>query len=392
MRGTRSRPGFRRLASRAFPAVPAPGDLDVSFSGDGKLITDFGGSDLAAAVAVQADGKIVVAGTSDGNFALARYGVDGALDPSFSGDGLVTTDVGGADDGQGVAIQTDGKIVVAGGSEGNFALARYTTGGGLDPSFSGDGVQTTDFGLEDRATAVALQADGRIVVGGISGDDFALARYDARGGLDPSFSGDGRLTTDFGGIDSGHDVAIGADGRIVLVGTHAPGAADFAVAVYTAGGALDPTFNGIGRVTTHFGRSFSTYDSGEGVAIQADGRIVVMGYGAESTQFGGYYTRDLQLARYETNGALDRSFSDDGRMETSWYAESLGYGVALESNGRIVTFGQAGSALALARINTDGTLDATFSDNGKQTTEAALPVHNESVSTASCRPTASWWS
>ena len=131
-------------------------------------------------------------------------------------------------------------------------------------------------------------------------------------------------------------------------------------------------------MTTHFGRSFSTYDSGEGVAIQPDGRIVVMGYGAESTQFGGYYTRDLQLARYETNGALDRSFSDDGRMETSWYAESLGYGVALESNGRIVTFGQAGSALALARINTDGTVDATFSDNGKQTTEAALPVHNES--------------
>ena len=103
--------------SRAFPAVPAPGDLDVSFSGDGKQTTDFGGSDLAAAVAVQADGKIVVAGTSDGNFALARYGVDGALDPSFSGDGLVTTDLGGTDDGQGVAIQTDGKIVVAGGSE-----------------------------------------------------------------------------------------------------------------------------------------------------------------------------------------------------------------------------------------------------------------------------------
>ncbi len=169
----------------------APGDLDVTFSVDGKQTTDFGGSDLASAVAVQADGKLVVAGSSDGNFALARYAVDGALDPSFSGDGLVTTDLGGTDDGQGVVIQTDGKIVVAGGSEENFALARYTTGGGLDPSFSGDGVQTTDFGLEDRATAVALQADGRIVVGGIAGDDFALARYTTGGTLDPSFSGDG---------------------------------------------------------------------------------------------------------------------------------------------------------------------------------------------------------
>ena len=313
--------GVPALASGA---SPRPGDLDVTFSGDGKLTTDFGGSDLASAVAVQVDGKLVVAGTSDGNFALARYGVDGALDPSFSGDGLVTTDVGGTDDGQGVVIQTDGKLVVAGGSEGNFALARYTTGGGLDPSFSGDGVQTTDFGVEDRATAVALQADGRIVVGGMSGDDFALARYDAAGALDPSFSGDGQQTTDFGGFDSGHDVAIGADGKIVLMGTHAPGAADFAVARYTANGELDPTFNGIGRVTTDFGRSSSTYDSGEGVAIQPDGRIVVMGYGAEFTQFGGFYTRDLQLARYETNGALDRSFSDDGRMETSFYAETLG--------------------------------------------------------------------
>ena len=147
-------------------ASAAPGDLDVSFSGDGKQTTDFGGADAAAAVAMQADGKIVVAGSSGGDFALARYGADGALDPSFSGDGLVTTDLGGTDAGQGVAIQADGRIVVAGSSGGNFALARYTAGGGLDPSFSGDGLQTTDFGADDGATAVAIQADGRIVAAG----------------------------------------------------------------------------------------------------------------------------------------------------------------------------------------------------------------------------------
>ena len=96
------------------------GDLDVSFSGDGKQTTDFGGSDAAAAVAVQADGKIVVAGSSGGDFALARYGADGALDPSFSGDGLVTTDLGGTDAGQAVAIQADGRIVVAGSSGGEL--------------------------------------------------------------------------------------------------------------------------------------------------------------------------------------------------------------------------------------------------------------------------------
>ena len=176
-------------------------------------ITDLGGSDVAADVATQADGKLVVAGSSAGNFALARYAAAGAPDPSFCGDGLVTTDFGGADAGQGVAIQADGKIVVAGRSGADFALARYTAGGALDPSFSGDGVQTTDFGADDGGAAVAIQADGRIVVAGQSGNNFALARYDAAGVLDPSFSGDGRLTTDFSGFDSGKDVAIGADGR-----------------------------------------------------------------------------------------------------------------------------------------------------------------------------------
>ena len=165
-------------------------------------------------------------------------------------------------------------------------------------------------------------------------------------------------------------MAIGADGAIVVVGTHAVfngRAANFAVARYTSGGALDR-----GRGRTDFGRSQSTYDSGEGVAIQADGRIVVVGYGAEQTQFGGYFTRDLQLARYETSGALDSSFSDDGRLETSFYADTLGYGVALDGNGRVVAFAKAGGAFGLARLNTDGTLDATFSDNGKQTADAAL--------------------
>ena len=298
-------PAFDRPASgisRASAAMTVPGDLDSSFGVDGKRTTDFGGADAATAVAVQGDGKIVVAGSSDGNFALARYGADGALDPTFSGDGLVTTDLGGTDAGQGVAIQTDGRIVVAGSSGGNFALARYSAGGALDPSFSGDGLQTTDFGAADGGTAVALQGDGRIVVGGNSSESFALARYDTAGGLDPSFSGDGRQTTSFGGNDSLNDVAIRADGTIVAVGTHAGfngRAGNFAVARYTPAGALDPTFNGGGTTTTDFGWSQSTYDSGEGVAIQADGRIVVTGYGAEQSQFGGYFTRDLQFARYD---------------------------------------------------------------------------------------------
>ena len=324
-------------------------------------------------------------GSSGGDFALARYDVDGALDQSFSGDGSVTTDLGGLDSAQDVAIQADGRIVVAGHSGGNFALARYTAAGGLDTSFSGDGLQTTDFGAADGATAVAIQADGRIVLAGSSDGDFALARYDAQGALDTSFSGDGKQTTDFGGSDSSHDVAIAANGAIVAAGTHAfGGAANFAVARYTPGGALERAW------TTDFGRSQSTYDSGEGVAIQADGRIIVVGYGAEQTQFGGYYTRDLQLARYDANGALDSSFSDDGRLETSLYADTLGDGVAVEGNGRIVAFGKAGGAFALARFNTDGTLDATSPRTASRPSPPRLPAPTRSASTACCRPTANW--
>jgi uncharacterized delta-60 repeat protein len=290
----------------------------------------------------------------------------------------VTTDLGGTDAGQGVAIQADGRIVVAGSSGGNFALVRYTVGGALDTSFSGDGMQTTDFGGADGGTAVAIQADGRIVVGGGSGGEFALARYDAQGGLDTSFSGDGRQTTDFGGFDTSNDVAIRSDGAIVAAGTVAfGGAANFAVARYSASGALDPTFDFDGRVVTDFGNSQSTYDSGEGVAIQADGRIVVAGYGAEQSQFGGYFTRDLQLARYNAGGALDSTFSDDGRVYANLGGDTLGYGVALADDGRIVTIAKAAGGLALARFNMDGTLDGTFSDDGKQTAGAALAGADE---------------
>ena len=201
----------------------------------------------------------------------------------------------------------------------NFALARYTAGGALDPSFSGDGLQTTDFGREDGATAVAIQADGRIVVGGRSGDDFALARYDAAGVLDTSFSGDGRLTTDFGGFDSGKDVAIGADGKIVARGheRHA-GRRPASTSRWPATSPTvrsTPTFSGDGRQTTDFGGS--TYDSGEGVAIQADGRIVVTGYGRRVDTSSAATTRATSSSPATTPTARSTPRSATTATETS---------------------------------------------------------------------------
>ena len=187
----------------------ADGALDESFSGDGKLATDFSKRpDVARAVLVQTDGKILVAGQSGGDFALARYTQDGTLDQSFDGDGRVTTDfIGGAEDGQSMVVQHDGKIIVVGRSRKNFALARYNSDGTLDNSFSRDGKQTTHFAHgAASARAAAVRPDGKILVAGRSGKAFALARYTPAGTLDLSFSHDGKQTSFVGGTNDGQGI------------------------------------------------------------------------------------------------------------------------------------------------------------------------------------------
>jgi uncharacterized delta-60 repeat protein len=239
--------GLLTLASVAHAA----GELDPSFGGDGKVVTDFGpGADLAQGLAIQADGKIVAAGETfrgndDFDFARAHYNPDGSLDPTFDGDGKVVTDFGGFDAAHAVAIQSDGKIVAAGDAgtvDADFALARYNPDGSLDPSFDGNGKAVTAFGADDDiAESVAIQADGKIVAAGESGGsgamDFALARYNPDGSLDtPAFGGDGKVVTDFGADDAANGVAIQADGKIVSAGSTNTGAnpANFALARYLA--------------------------------------------------------------------------------------------------------------------------------------------------------------
>jgi uncharacterized delta-60 repeat protein len=404
---------FALLLALSGLAQAAPGDLDRSFGLDGKLTTDFaGGDDLGRAVAVQVDGKIVVAGSSrhgaggGEDFALLRYNADGTLDGSFSGDGRLTTDfAGGNDSAETVAVQADGKIVVAGASEQgvatgrDFALARYNADGTLDGSFSGDGKQTTDFvgsaipdfaGANDFGQAVAIQADGKIVVAGYVSQanapsfefyyDFALARYNADGSLDGSFSGDGRETTAFigGADDVGVAVALQADGKIVVGGwlrapADSPFGSDFALARYDAAGRLDSSFSDDGKETTAFASDSS--ESISGLSVQADGKIVVGGWltSPVDSPFGS----DFALARYDADGALDSSFSDDGKLTTDFAGEDdLGRAMAVQVDGKIVvvgfsSHGAAGVDFALARYDGDGTLDNSFSGDGKQTTEFA---------------------
>ena len=246
--------GATQVRGGAFSVIRyhANGTLDDSFSGDGKLTTNFtSGDDWARDVALQTDGKIVVsgvAGTSSSNkmAALARYNSNGTLDSSFSGDGKVTKNVTtGFEDANGVGIQPDGKIVTAGsvgGSGGRLLVLRFKANGTLDGSFSGDGIVTTNFTTrDDWAWDMTIQADGKVVAAGTAGiggsatGDFAAARYETNGSLDSSFAGDGKVVTSFtSGVDVATAVAIQADGNIVLGGRVGGRGGRFGVARYLA--------------------------------------------------------------------------------------------------------------------------------------------------------------
>ncbi len=346
-----------------------PGDLDTTFDTDGKATINVGGAAGGAqAVAIQADGKIVVAGYDGNDFTLMRYNSDGTLDSTFDTDGKVTTDFGGGSDiGEAVAIQPDGKIVVAGnsftGGKYDFILARYNSDGSLDTTFDTDGKVTTDFvsSNDDVGYAMALQPDGKIVVAGrifYGGNfDFALARYTITGTLDSTFDTDGKVITNFGSGDEGQAVAVQADGKIVVAGQSG---LDFALARYTITGTLDSSFDGDGKVTTNIG---TNDDIGYAVALQADGKIVVAG---KSWNTPGNY--NFSMARYNGNGTLDNTFGAGGKVTTAIGSEDWSEAVAIQADGKIVAAGQSNDNFALARYNSDGSLDNTFGSGGTVTT------------------------
>jgi len=237
-------------------------------------------------------GRIVVGGpasTTSGRFALARYTENGSLDTSFHGDGKVLTGFASFQTEilEALAVDRRGRIVAAGWGqnylvaarryERKFALARYTEDGNLDSSFDGDGKVITDFrsAEEEEITALAIDAAGRIVVGGVADHKFALARYIEDGNLDTSFHGDGKVITDFRSTDYEWiaGLALDALGRIVVAGS-AQG--HFALARYIEDGSLDTSFDGDGKVITDF-RS-TRYERADAIAIDHHGRIVVAGY------------------------------------------------------------------------------------------------------------------
>ena len=352
------------------------GTLDNTFGMGGKVTTDFFGNfDQIEAIAIQSDGKIVAAGLAITgtffDFALARYNTDGSLDITFDGDGKVTTNFFGfSDEIMGIAIQCDGKIVVAGrafdGTIDNIALARYNSDGGLDTTFDGDGKVTTNFsGFSAEASSVALQTDGKIVVAGraanSTGSNFALARYNSDGSLDTTFDGDGKVTTDFFASSSANDLAIQSDGRIIAAGfVSAAGGSDLALARYTSNGGLDTTFGSGGRVTISF---FTGTEDISAITLQSDGKILAAGFGLNT---GG--TADFVLSRYNPNGSLDTTFGSGGKAVTDFFGQDdLAFDLALQSDGKIVVVGLAESStvddFALARYLGGAAFDICLQDD-----------------------------
>jgi uncharacterized delta-60 repeat protein len=397
---------FAICISLPVASLAQAGSLDLSF-GDSGIVTNSIGEygSRANAIAIQADGKIVVAGESQTTgtwgapsvFALTRYNTNGSLDNTFDTDGIVTTSIGFSCVANAIAIQADGKIVVAGSDYNNgnysFALTRYNTNGSLDNTFDTDGIVTTSIGIHSGASAIAIQADGKIVVSGGSNNNgnssFALTRYNTNGSLDNTFDTDGIVTTSIGLQCGANAIAIQADGKIVVAGFSGDQLCIawtvmvdfFAVIRYNTNGSLDTTF-GIGGIVRTFNECY--HDSrANGIAIQADGKIVVAGY---------YYGEDLNsedksfaLIRYNTNGSLDTTFGFDGivlgNSGSAGFIHNLEIevNIAIQADGKIVVArGDVESEgdietpthyrILLKRFNTNGSLDNTFDIDGIVTT------------------------
>jgi uncharacterized delta-60 repeat protein len=337
------------------------GHLDRSFGKHGKVTTDFPGlAAVAATVVLQPDGKILVAGTAfpefvfAGTIEVARYDADGTLDPSFGSGGIVTTHCPNQGcSAAAMALQADGKIVVAGtdyvdfsnqeSSNTDFAIMRYGADGKPDAGFGNHGLVMADFdGFNDGAQSVLVQPDGRIVAFGsatsqITGTDFAAVRYLANGTLDASFGTGGKARADFGtsGMDQALSAVLQPDGRIVA-GGFAQAAngfqQDFALARFNADGSLDPTFNGSGTRRIDFGGCCQGVTK---VLLQPDGKIVAAGFpNTESSD------ADFVLVRLTAQGEMDRSFGHAGKVRTSFGdLNGAANGAALQADGKIVAVG-----------------------------------------------------
>jgi uncharacterized delta-60 repeat protein len=401
------------LVGEGAQPVLAAGDLDPSFGSGGTVHANFPCCSFRTLVN-QPDGKLVAAGdwltTVDigggstvqaAGFIMARYNPNGGLDASFGRGGSVGTEfvslvgsqnaVGQASVGA-AALQADSKIVLAGrvtlpGNVETLALVRYNPDGSLDDGFGAGGKVIADpqlgFFFPDGSKSLAIQSDGKIVVGGgtsLSGTDFALVRFNPNGSLDGGFGTGGRVITDLvGGNDHLADVALQTDGKIIAAGTASYFFGNAVALVrYSPNGSLDSSFGSGGKVITDYGLPIPAQgggvdptfpvdgDGATTVVVQRDGKIIAAGAAQDRDHNG------LTLTRYNPNGSLDTGFASGG---TLFHQPGSGTGLVtaavIQPNGKIVAaiMGPDGvQVFALVRINPNGSVDSAFGSGGLVTT------------------------
>src|ERR1051326_7479190 len=339
-------------------SLAQPGSLDNSFGTGGYTATQiFNTSAAAKAIARQADGKYLTAGvlnyayhTSDDDIVLVRYNANGSTDNTFGTNGIVRTNFAqGTDDiANAVAIQSDGKIVIAGQSVTNFALARYNTDGTLDNTFGTGGMITTIFGSSSSAAnGIVVLPGNKIVAVGNAGSDFALARYNTDGTLDNTFGTGGKVTTDFTSTgDVALSVALMNDGRLVVSGyTVNFNGEEFALARYNSNGTLDNSFGNGGKLNTVIVTPTATEAMAASVLLQPDGKIVACG----TSWPDGSTWEHFALVRYSSNGVPDNSFGNGGIVITAFgtTGNASARAAVLQSDGKIIA-GGVGPAIGIA--------------------------------------------
>lgn len=366
------------VSSLGSPARADPGSLDKFFAGDGRQ-TAFPQGTTGYAVAIDKQGRIVVAGytlTAKTDFALARFLPNGNPDPDFGGgDGRVTTNLGGTDYAFDVALQSDGKIVVAGERDkangSQFAVVRYGIHGVVDKTFSKDGMSFVGFGKKYQgANAVVIGAAGNILLGGFTSNGtlsrWAMARFTPGGALDTTFGNDGKVSIDTSPTDEQiEDLALVQNGKIVAAGyEEASLTPRFSIARFQGGGKLDKAFGhgGVNSVDLTNGG-----DIAYGLAKQSDGKLILVGY-ADNGGRG-----DWGIVRFGPKGLLDKTFGNKGKVITHVSdAYEYAYGVAVQTNGKIVVVGRAvrtSADFGVFRYTVKGKLDGTFGHGGKVFTD-----------------------
>ena len=383
-----------------------PGSLDASFGTGGKVVTSINsGSDKAYGIALQSDGKIIVIGMTSSaitgkDFACVRYNTDGSLDTAFGTAGIVTNDIqiGSDDVAYSVAIQSDGKILLAGysddGSNKNAAIIRLNTNGSLDATFGTSGKVLTEFisGKADEIKTIKIHAlTGNIIVGGTSSttstaSQAVIARYTSAGVLDSTFNTTGKvLLTNASGSGTYYyvieDLAVKSNGKISAVGWINQQGLQWSANYYgcrlNSNGTLDTSFSTDGLIVTNGG--FNGDDKSFSMILNADDSILQSGGGYLSTLEYDYF-----LGLYDSNGstATGKALFDYGSL-----VKDISYAMGIDSTGKIVLAGSnvtsiTSSTFGIGRVNANYTIDTTFGTSGKVTTTFGTNTTNEAFDMA----------